>query len=126
MGNSNGNLQEYFDVIRSSLYMQGGFLREWVDQGIKTNTPDGRVYYAYAGDLDGLLLQHDEKFCVNGLVAADRSPHQALYEVKKVYSKIQMKPKDIDKGIVAIQNLYDFTNLDQFLFVWRLTRNEVA
>ncbi|MEO6549272.1 MAG: glycoside hydrolase family 2 TIM barrel-domain containing protein [Ferruginibacter sp.] len=123
MGNSNGNFQEYFDIIRNSKNMQGGFIWDWVDQGIQTKTADGRMFYAYGGDLGGYDLQNDENFCANGLIAADRTPHPGLYEVKKVYANIQFKAKDISKGIITIENIYDFTNLDQFNFKWQLERN---
>ncbi|HEV7329484.1 MAG TPA: glycoside hydrolase family 2 TIM barrel-domain containing protein [Flavisolibacter sp.] len=123
MGNSNGNFQEYYDIIRSSPHMQGGFIWDWVDQGIKTTTTDGRVFYAYGGDLGSYHLQNDENFCANGLVAADRTPHPGLYEVKKVYAKIQFREKDLAKGAITISNLFDFTNLNQFDFVWQLVKN---
>lgn len=122
MGNSNGNFQEYFDIIRGSKHMQGGFIWDWVDQGMKTKD-DGGMFYAYGGDLGGYHLQNDENFCANGLVAADRTPHPGLYEVKKVYSKIQFSAKDAAKGVITVQNLYDFTNLDQYDFKWELYQN---
>lgn len=123
MGNSNGNFQEYYDVIRSSPHMQGGFIWDWVDQGLKTATGDGRQFYAYGGDLGGYHLQNDENFCANGLVASDRTPHPGLYEVKKVYAKILFKEKDLSKGVITVSNLFDFTNLDQYDFAWELIRN---
>ncbi|HEU4902968.1 MAG TPA: glycoside hydrolase family 2 TIM barrel-domain containing protein, partial [Flavisolibacter sp.] len=123
MGNSNGNFQEYYDIIRSSKNMQGGFIWDWVDQGMQTTTTDGRKFFAYGGDLGGYHLQNDENFCANGLVAADRTPHPGLYEVKKVYAKILFKAKDLAKGQLTIENIYDFTALDQFNFSWQLVRN---
>lgn len=123
MGNSNGNFQEYYDLIRNSPHMQGGFIWDWVDQGIKTTNAEGKVFYAYGGDLGGYHLQNDENFCANGLVAADRTPHPGLYEVKKVYAKIQFKEKDLTKGIITVSNLYDFTNLEQYDFTWELIKN---
>ena len=123
MGNSNGNFQEYFDIIRSHKNMQGGFIWDWVDQGMKTTTTDGRTFFAYGGDLGGYYLQNDENFCSNGLVAADRTPHPGVFEVKKVYAKIIFSAKDISKGLLTVQNIYDFTNLDQFDFKWELFRN---
>ncbi|MES2649326.1 MAG: glycoside hydrolase family 2 TIM barrel-domain containing protein [Bacteroidota bacterium] len=123
MGNSNGNFQEYFDIIRSFKNMQGGFIWDWVDQGIKTKTSDGREFYAYGGDLGAYHLQNDENFCSNGLVAADRSPHPGFYEVKKVYAKIIFRSENIASGKLGIQNIYDFTNLDQFNFKWELFNN---
>ncbi|HEX8315893.1 MAG TPA: glycoside hydrolase family 2 TIM barrel-domain containing protein, partial [Flavisolibacter sp.] len=126
MGNSNGNFQEYFDIIMSDPKMQGGFIWDWVDQGMLTKTSDGRPFFAYGGDLGAYHLQNDENFCANGLVAADRTPHPGFYEVKKVYQNILFKPKDIGKGVITVQNLFDFTNLDQYDFSWQLTRNGEA
>jgi beta-galactosidase len=123
MGNSNGNFQEYWDIIMSSKHMQGGFIWDWVDQGMKSLTPDGRTYWAYGGDLGGYGLQNDENFCANGLVAADRTIHPGLNEVKKVYQNILFKEKDIASGVITIQNLFDFTNLDQYDFKWELYKN---
>lgn len=123
MGNSNGNFQEYWDIIMSDKKMQGGFIWDWVDQGLKTTTPHGRTFWAYGGDLGGYNLHNDENFCANGLVAADRSIHPGLHEVKKGYQNILFKAKDISRGIITIQNLYNFTNLDQFNFKWELYRN---
>jgi len=125
MGNSNGNFQEYFDIIRNSKHMQGGFIWDWVDQGLLAKSADGRPYYAYGGDLGGYLMQNDENFCANGLVAADRTPHPGLYEVKKVYARILFSKVDIAKGLISVENLYDFTNLSAFSFKWELMRNGV-
>ncbi len=123
MGNSTGNFQEYWDVIAGSKHMQGGFIWDWVDQGIKTTSADGKVFFAYGGDLGGYHLQNDENFCANGVVAADRTPHPGLYEVKKVYQDIIFKAKDISRGIIVVENLFNFTNLDQYDFKWELYRN---
>ncbi|MFL5772811.1 MAG: glycoside hydrolase family 2 TIM barrel-domain containing protein, partial [Flavisolibacter sp.] len=123
MGNSNGNFQEYYDIIMSSPHMQGGFIWDWVDQGMKTTTTDGRVFYAYGGDLGAYHLQNDENFCANGLVAADRTPHPGLNEVKKVYQNILFRAKDISKGIITVQNLFDFTDLNKYNYKWELYNN---
>ncbi|MDR0810848.1 MAG: DUF4981 domain-containing protein [Paludibacter sp.] len=88
MGNSTGNFQEYFDIINSSPQMQGGFIWDWVDQGIDTIDDSGRRYWAYGGDIGGYQYTHDQNFCANGLVTPDRQPHPALAEVKKVYQDI--------------------------------------
>ncbi len=71
MGNSNGNFQEYFDIINSSPHMQDGFIWDWVDQGLKAKK-NCRQYWAYGGDLGGKNLQNNENFCANGLVSSDR------------------------------------------------------
>ncbi|UZR98410.1 glycoside hydrolase family 2 TIM barrel-domain containing protein [Chondrinema litorale] len=123
MGNSNGNFQEYWDVIMGSNHMQGGFIWDWVDQGLKTKNEKGEVFWAYGGDLGGENLPNDNNFCANGVVASDRTPHPALTEVKKVYQNILFGWDDKEAGKVQIQNLYDFTNLDQFDFKWELVKN---
>jgi beta-galactosidase len=123
MGNSNGNFQEYWDIIMSSKHMQGGFIWDWVDQGLKTTTPDGRVYWAYGGDLGGFNLQHDENGVADGLISSARIPNPELYEVKKVYQDILFTTKDISKGIITVHNLFGFTNLDQYQFKWELYKN---
>ena len=122
MGNSNGNFQEYWDIIMSDKKMQGGFIWDWVDQGLKAKNENGD-YWAYGGDLGGFYLQNDENFCANGLVAADRSIHPGLYEVKKGYQNIVFKAGDLLKGTIEVANLFDFTNLDQYDFKWELVKN---
>jgi beta-galactosidase len=123
MGNSTGNFQRYWDIIMSSKHMQGGFIWDWVDQGIKAKNEIGEQYYAYGGDLGGLHLQNDENFCANGLVAADRTPHPGLYEVKKVYQDILFKDKDWKKGIITVRNLFSFKNLNDYNFKWVIIKN---
>ncbi|MEP7323316.1 MAG: glycoside hydrolase family 2 TIM barrel-domain containing protein [Saprospiraceae bacterium] len=123
MGNSNGNFQEYFDVIRSSPHMQGGFIWDWVDQGLKTTDPFGKVYWAYGGDLGSHHLQNDENFCANGLVFADRSIHPGLNEVKKVYQNILFHDIDWRKGKIRVSNEFNFTDLSGFNFQWQLLLN---
>ncbi|WP_111307462.1 glycoside hydrolase family 2 TIM barrel-domain containing protein [Confluentibacter sediminis] len=121
MGNSNGNFQEYYDIIATNKKMQGGFIWDWVDQGIKTETQDGRVFWAYGGDLGGENLQNDQNFCANGVVSADRIPHPALEEVKKVYQDIAFKL--LNENTLAITNHFNFTNLDAYTFKWVLKAN---
>ena len=75
MGNSSGNFQEYFDIIATSPHMQGGFIWDWVDQGLKAKDDSGRDYWAYGGDIGGYQYTHDQNFCANGLIDADRKPH---------------------------------------------------
>lgn len=123
MGNSSGNFQEYFDIIKSSPHMQGGFIWDWVDQGIKSKDANGKTYWAYGGDLGAGHLYNDLNFCANGLVAADRSPHPGIYEVKKVYQDIIFKDKDWKKGLITIENNFHYTDLSIFNFKWVLLKN---
>jgi beta-galactosidase len=123
MGNSNGNFQEYFDIIRKSKNMQGGFIWDWVDQGMKTKDVNGQTFWAYGGDLGSFAFQNDENFCSNGLVSAYRVPHPGAYEVKKVYQQILFTAKDLNKGMVQVENRFDFTDLSNYTFKWELIRN---
>ncbi|MDR7371365.1 glycoside hydrolase family 2 TIM barrel-domain containing protein [Flavobacterium aquidurense] len=123
MGNSNGNFQEYWDIINNSKRMQGGFIWDWVDQGIKTKNDKGVTFWAYGGDLGGEKLHNDENFCSNGLISANRIPHPGLNEVKKVYQNIQFQLNN-DTDLV-VTNHYNFTNLSDYIFKWELIKNGV-
>lgn len=112
MGNSTGNLQDYWDVIEKYPQLQGGSIWDWVDQGFLVKDKNGNPYYAYGGDFGPPGTPSDGNFCCNGLVSADRTPHPALTEVKKVYQYIQIKPVDITKGVFKVINRHDFIDLD--------------
>ncbi len=128
MGNSVGNLQDYWDVIEKHPVLQGGFIWDWVDQGLTEKTPTGVDYYAYGGDLGGQDLQNDRNFNLNGLVNPDRSPHPSLYEVKKVYQYIKFPAFDKETGTLTVYNGYDFVDLSGYDLEWRLLQDgtEVA
>lgn len=113
MGNSVGNLQDYWDVIEEYPVLQGGFIWDWVDQGLIKKTEDGTEYWAYGGDFGPEDVPSDGNFCLNGLVNPDREPKPSLWEVKKVYQNIKFKN---NKGNYEVENNFDFTNLSQFNF----------
>jgi beta-galactosidase len=123
MGNSNGNFQEYWDIIRDSKHMQGGFIWDWVDQGLKTMDANKKTFWAYGGDLGGFYLQNDENGVADGLLSSDRTPDPGLYEVKKVYQNVIFTSKNIAGGTLHIENQFDFTNLNKYAFKWELYRN---
>lgn len=123
MGNSTGNFQEYFDIIRSSPHMQGGFIWDWVDQGILTKDENGDEYWAYGGDFGAYNYTHDENFCINGLVQPDRTPHPGLYEVKKVYQDIRFRDSNAKAGEFVVENHFMYRNLADYDFRWELLRN---
>lgn len=120
MGNSTGNLQDYWDVIEKYPKLQGGFVWDWVDQGILKTDENGEKYWAYGGDFGEPGMPSDGNFCLNGLVWPDRTPHPGLSEVKKVYQYVGFEPVDIKNGLVMITNKYDFTNLSEFSFGWEV------
>lgn len=120
MGNSTGNFQTYWDIIRSSKHMQGGFIWDWVDQGLKAKNANGDTYWAYGGDLGSFYWQHDENGVADGLLSSDRTPDPGAWEVKKVYQPILFR---YENGKLNIKNEFDFTNLDQYDFTWELMQN---
>lgn len=120
MGNSTGNLQDYWDVIEKYPKLQGGFVWDWVDQGILKTDDNGEKFWAYGGDFGELGMPSDGNFCCNGLVWPDRTPHPGLWEVKKVYQYVGFEPVDIKNGLIRITNKYDFTNLSEFSFGWEV------
>lgn len=125
MGNSSGNFQEYFDIIRSSKQMQGGFIWDWVDQGLLTKDENGDGYWAYGGDFGAYNYTHDENFCLNGMVQPDRTPHPGLMEVKKVYQDIRFAPLNPKTGTFTVENHFMYNNLSGYDFRWELLRNGV-
>lgn len=126
MGNSSGNFQEYWDIIRGSKNMQGGFIWDWVDQGFERTDEAGRKYWAYGGDMGSQNYLNDENFCHNGLVYADRTPHPGAFEVKKVYQDILFSEVDLKNGILEITNDFGFTNLNQYHFKYQVLENGKA
>ena len=119
MGNSPGGLGEYWDVIRTTPGLQGGFIWDWVDQGLLKSDAQGRRYWAYGGDFGD--QPNDRNFCINGIVFPDRTPHPALYEVKKIYQPLRVRPLDLREGWVEIHNDYDFLSLSHLRGEWEIS-----
>ncbi|MGB8489852.1 MAG: glycoside hydrolase family 2 TIM barrel-domain containing protein [Bacteroidales bacterium] len=118
MGNSTGNLQDYWDVIEKYPKLQGGFVWDWVDQGILKSDENGEKFWAYGGDFGEEGIPSDGNFCINGLTWPDRTPKPGLAEVKKVYQYIGFEPVNLAKGLIRIRNKYGFTNLSEFTTEW--------
>lgn len=118
MGNSVGNLQDYWDVIEAYPVLQGGFIWDWVDQGLVKKTETGETYWAYGGDYGPEDVPSDGNFCLNGLVNPDRGVKPALWEVKKVYQNIKFRQTSTGYEVV---NYFDFTNLSEFTFMYAYT-----
>lgn len=123
MGNSSGNFQEYFDIIRNSPQMQGGFIWDWVDQGLLTTDGNGKPYWAYGGDFDAWRYTDDNNFCINGLVQPDRTAHPGLMEVKKVYQDIRFSNADAANGEINVENHFMSRDLGNYRFAWELLKN---
>jgi beta-galactosidase len=120
MGNSVGNLQDYWDVIDAYKHLQGGFIWDWVDQGLYKENHRGEPFWAYGGDFGSKETPSDKNFCINGLVFPDREPHPHIWEVKKVYQPIKVFPLDLSTGRIKIKNAYDFSQLNNVLMKWEI------
>lgn len=121
MGNSDGNLPEYWAEIESHRQLHGGFIWDWVDQGIRRRGANGKEFWAYGGDFGD--VPNDDNFCTNGLVLPDRTPHPTLLEVKKVYQYVKVEPVDLDAGRVRVRNKYLFRDLSFLQGAWQLEEN---
>jgi beta-galactosidase len=120
MGNSVGNLQDYWDVIDAHSQLQGGFIWDWVDQGLLEHTDDGEPFWAYGGDYGPPDTPSDKNFLINGLVSADRKPHPHMREVKKVYQHVKAELIDSLYATFRIISRYDFTNLQSVVITWSI------
>jgi len=124
MGNSVGNLQDYWDYFDKHRELQGGFIWDWVDQGLLKKNEEGEEFWAYGGDFGPPGTLSDKNFCINGLVFPDRKFHPHIWEVKKVYQYIKVKPLDLKAGKVKILNTYDFTDFNVFETKWTVMGDE--
>ncbi len=122
MGNSMGGFKEYWDLIRKYPNLQGGFIWDYVDQGLRKYTADGSMIYAYGGDYNRYDAS-DNNFNCNGLINPDRVPNPHMQEVKRFYQSIWTKPLDLKKGLVEIYNENFFTNLKNYYLEWQLLQN---
>lgn len=123
MGNSNGNIMDYWEVIDKYEQLQGGFIWDWVDQGIAQISGDGEKYWAYGGDFEPEGVHHDGSFCLNGVVFPDRSIHPSIFEVKRAYQYVGFETVNFSQDRIKVINKYDFISLKDFDLKWELTAN---
>ncbi len=126
MGNSVGNLQDYWDLIYEYDQLQGGFIWDWVDQTFDIEDRRGNRIAAYGGDMGFVGIPNDSTFCSNGLVSADRLPHPHIWEVKKVYQYIHFEPVAFGANTVEVTNRHDFIDLSDYYLRWTLECDGVA
>lgn len=134
MGNSTGDIWAYWrPIYAGARHLQGGYIWDWVDQGLRTPVPASRkierldnpkslpldpalgTFFAYGGTFGPPDVTSDGNFCANGLVSADRTPHPGLAEVKKVYQPIQIVAGDLARAEVELQNWFDFLPAEAWL-----------
>ncbi|HEX7317262.1 MAG TPA: glycoside hydrolase family 2 TIM barrel-domain containing protein [Pyrinomonadaceae bacterium] len=120
LGNSVGNLQEYWNVLESRGNFHGGFIWDWVDQTFRKKTADGRDLWAYGGDYGD---KPNDGNGGDGLVFADRRVQPELEEVKKVYQFVRVEPVDLVAGRVRVRNKYMFSDLSFAEGSWELAED---
>ncbi|MFB7495125.1 glycoside hydrolase family 2 TIM barrel-domain containing protein [Streptomyces sp. NPDC056161] len=124
MGNSGGNLQEYWDVFERYPNLHGAFVWDWVDQAIRLPVPGDsrRSYLSFGGDWHP-GYPTDGNFCCNGLVNADRAVHPGLIEIKKCYQPVGVTADDLSAGTVRVRNKHLFSGLGDYQLRWSVTRD---
>lgn len=115
MGSSEGDLQEYLDAFYANPRSFGGFIWDFIDQGLRRGKTQFFNYGGLWGD-----RPNDDNFCANGIVNADRIPDPEAWEVKHQYASIQVKGVDVAKGSVSIENRFNFSNVDEYEATWEL------
>lgn len=128
MGNALGNFQEYWNEIYSHPRMLGGFIWDWVDQGIYKQLPDGRTMVAYGGDFGD--KPNLKAFCFNGIVRSGRETTPKYWEVKQVYSPISLElirgkvEKEVLKGSrLTVTNRHHHVGLENYRCLYTLLKN---
>ncbi|KAK8977634.1 hypothetical protein V6N11_013418 [Hibiscus sabdariffa] len=113
MGNSCGNLHEYWEAIDNIFGLQGGFIWDWVDQALLKDNGKGGKFWAYGGDFGD--SPNDLNFCLNGITWPDRTPHPTLKEVKYVYQPIKVYLRE---SMVTIKNTNFYDTTEGVAFEW--------
>ncbi len=109
MGNSIGNLADTWETIEKYDVLQGGFIWDWVDQGLTNTNEDGVEYFAYGGDFGQEDGRHDGAFCINGVIQSRQAFQSPMpMRSKKVYQYIDVDAVDAASGKFLVRNKYDF------------------
>ena len=122
MGLGPGGLKDYWDIIYKYPRLIGGCVWEWCDHAVEKVLTDGRLGYLYGGDSGE--FPHDGNFCCDGLVFPDKTPSTGLYEFKKVVEPLLIECDDVKKKIFKITNRFDFTDLDEMHFSYKIIRDK--
>ncbi len=118
MGNSPGALTEYWEIIEKYPRVAGGFVWDWVDQGLRRREKGGKTWFAYGGDYGD--DPNDGNFCINGVLWPDRAPHPSLWELKKVHEPVKAEAVDLASGKLKVFNHMMFTDLSGLDITWTL------
>jgi len=121
MGNSNGCLKDTWDAIYKYPSLQGGYIWDWVEQGLRESAPNGKEYWAYGGDFGD--EPNDVNFNCNGLVQADRIPKPAMQECKKIFQPVHPSRFDKKTSELSLVNREFFRNAKWIEWTYTLTCN---
>lgn len=121
MGNSNGCLKEYWDAIYAHPVLQGGFIWDWVEQGLRKTTPNGREFWAYGGDFGD--TPNDVNFNCNGIVQPDLTPKPAMAECKKLFQPLHFSSHDPESGVLRVTNRDYFRDASWLNLDWCMEVN---
>jgi beta-galactosidase len=116
MGNSNGGLADYFAAFRRYPRLQGGFIWEWADHGLRKVDRSGRAYWAYGGDFGD--RPNDANFCADGLLWPDRTPHPAVNELKHLGQPVSIEA--LSRVRFRVHNRYEVLDLRNLRIEWML------
>ncbi|WP_303316258.1 glycoside hydrolase family 2 TIM barrel-domain containing protein [Flavivirga abyssicola] len=124
MGNSVGNMKTYWDLIYNNDRALGGYIWDWIDQGILQKDENGKEFFAYGGDFGD--EPNSGSFCLNGILAADRTPKPEIYECKKVNQPVVISVSDALKGGFKVRNRHHAVDLSRYDLEWTLTENGIV
>lgn len=120
MGNSEGGFREYWELIRHYPKYQGGFIWDFVDQGLRAYDTAGKMFYTYAGDYNTYDYANYQNFCNNGLVSPDRIWNPHAYEVQYFHQNIWAEAEDLKQGKIKLRNEFFFRDLHLYRMEWTL------
>jgi len=123
MGNSLGQHIDFWNIIEKYSNLQGGFIWDWVDQGLAETDNNGKKYWGWGGDYEPVGTYTDGNFLMNGVLYPDRTPKPSLYEAKKVQQNVKFEAVDLNNGIFRITNGFFFTNLNKYQLDWSIKAN---
>ena len=124
MGNSCGVMQDYWDLIRKYPIYQGGFIWDFVDQGLRGKDAKGNMIYNYGGDFNS-YDPSDNNFNCNGFISPDRKPNPEAYEVGYWYQNIWVKPADLAQKKFNVFNENFFRPLDNVSLSWAIVADGI-
>ena len=123
MGNANGSLADYWNAIESTQGLQGGFIWDWIDQGIAAYAPEGKLgeskggkYWKYGGDFEDSPCDYD--FCLNGLNFPDQTPKPAMEECRRLFAPVRLKAIHAAQGIFEVKSKAFFVPLYFLSLKW--------